>query len=174
MWPPTGRRGMSVDLGSLEPIVSEKIQTCQCDRQAIVYVRQSTVRQIEQNRESTRLPVRLGWKREQTWSSTTIWGSPRPRRSTGPASSGSSPRSAGPCRAHSRDRSLPVGALVPRLASAFGDVRSLRYPDRRCRRNLRSEHLQRSPAAGPLAGCGKTQLSYQISCLRIVDIRYTS
>src|SRR5580658_786426 len=50
----------------------EKVQARHCDRQAIVYVRQSTVRQVEQNRESTRLQYgladrafRLGWRREQ-------------------------------------------------------------------------------------------------------------
>src|SRR4051812_36038821 len=43
-----------------------------CDRHAVVYVRQSTLRQVEQNRESTRLQYgladracRLGWRRDQ-------------------------------------------------------------------------------------------------------------
>src|SRR3954465_7239941 len=50
----------------------EKIQARHCDRHAVVYVRQSTLRQVEQNRESTRLQYgladracRLGWRREQ-------------------------------------------------------------------------------------------------------------
>jgi DNA invertase Pin-like site-specific DNA recombinase len=63
---------MSVDLGSLERTLPEKIRARHRDRQAVVYVRQSTVRQLEQNRESTRLQYGLadracglGWRREQ-------------------------------------------------------------------------------------------------------------
>ena len=55
-----------------DPMIPEKIRTRHCDRQAVVYVRQSTMRQVEQNRESTRLQYgladracRLGWRREQ-------------------------------------------------------------------------------------------------------------
>lgn len=50
----------------------EKIHNRHNERQAIVYVRQSTVRQVEHNRESTRLQYalvdrafRLGWRRDQ-------------------------------------------------------------------------------------------------------------
>src|SRR3954465_2803143 len=50
----------------------EKIQARHCDRHAVVYVRQSTLRQVEQNRESTRLQYgladracQLGWRPEQ-------------------------------------------------------------------------------------------------------------
>ena len=63
---------MSRDLGCLNPSVPEKIRARHCERQAVVYVRQSTVRQVEHNRESTRLQYgladracRLGWRREQ-------------------------------------------------------------------------------------------------------------
>src|SRR4051795_3773055 len=63
---------MSMDLDCLDPRIPEKIRARHCDRQAIVYVRQSTVRQVEHNRESTRLQYgladracRLGWRREQ-------------------------------------------------------------------------------------------------------------
>jgi excisionase family DNA binding protein len=52
--------------------VPEKISPRHRDRQAVVYVRQSSLRQVEQNRESTRLQYgladrasRLGWPREQ-------------------------------------------------------------------------------------------------------------
>lgn len=52
--------------------IPDKIRARHCERQAVVYVRQSTVRQVEQNRESTRLQYgladracRLGWRREQ-------------------------------------------------------------------------------------------------------------
>lgn len=52
--------------------IPEKIRARHCDRQAVVYVRQSTLRQVEQNRESTRLQYgladracRFGWRREQ-------------------------------------------------------------------------------------------------------------
>ena len=51
---------------------SEKVQGRHRDRLAIVYVRQSTLRQVEQNQESTRLQyalveraLRLGWARER-------------------------------------------------------------------------------------------------------------
>jgi hypothetical protein len=50
---------MSVDLGALDPTVPEKIRARHCDRQAVVYIRQSTLRQVEQNRESTRLQYGL-------------------------------------------------------------------------------------------------------------------
>ncbi len=50
----------------------EKIQGRHYDRLAIVYVRQSTLRQVEQNQESTRLQyglveraLQLGWARER-------------------------------------------------------------------------------------------------------------
>jgi DNA invertase Pin-like site-specific DNA recombinase len=63
---------MSVELSSCDLTLPEKIGACHRDRQAFVYVRQSTVRQVEQNRESTRLQYgladracRLGWPREQ-------------------------------------------------------------------------------------------------------------
>ena len=52
--------------------LSEKVHARHCDRQAIVYVRQSTIRQVEHNRESTRLQYALadracglGWPRDQ-------------------------------------------------------------------------------------------------------------
>ena len=51
---------------------SDKVQTRHRDRQAIVYVRQSTMRQVQQNQESTRLQYaladracQLGWGHEQ-------------------------------------------------------------------------------------------------------------
>jgi DNA invertase Pin-like site-specific DNA recombinase len=63
---------MSRDLGCLDLRIPDKIGARHCERQAVVYVRQSTVRQVEQHRESTRLQYgladracRLGWRREQ-------------------------------------------------------------------------------------------------------------
>src|SRR3954462_6015409 len=63
---------MSMDLDCLDPRIPDKIRARHCERQAVVYVRQSTVRQVEQNRESTRLQYgladracRLGWRRDQ-------------------------------------------------------------------------------------------------------------
>src|SRR3954470_3753296 len=60
-----------VRLSTRDP-APEKIQARHCDRHAVVYVRQSTLRQVEQNRESTRLQYgladracRLGWRRDQ-------------------------------------------------------------------------------------------------------------
>src|SRR3954451_7630347 len=63
-----------VRLSTRDP-APEKIQARHCDRHAVVYVRQSTLRQVEQNRESTRLQClqygladracRLGWRRDQ-------------------------------------------------------------------------------------------------------------
>jgi len=51
---------------------SDKVQTRHRDRQAVVYVRQSTMRQVQQNQESTRLQYaladrarQLGWEQEQ-------------------------------------------------------------------------------------------------------------
>ncbi|WP_226951498.1 recombinase family protein [Rhizobium terrae] len=63
---------MNAEPSSLDFALTEKIQSRHHDRQAIVYVRQSTVRQVEHNRESTRLQYaltdracRLGWRRDQ-------------------------------------------------------------------------------------------------------------
>ncbi|MFD2223601.1 recombinase family protein, partial [Microvirga arabica] len=63
---------MSPELDILAPTLSDKIRARHCDRQAVVYVRQSTLRQIEHNRESTRLQYaltdracQLGWRPEQ-------------------------------------------------------------------------------------------------------------
>src|SRR3954471_20735116 len=63
---------MSMDLDCLNPRIPDKIGARHCERQAVVYVRQSTMRQVEQNRESTRLQYgladracRLGWRRDQ-------------------------------------------------------------------------------------------------------------
>jgi DNA invertase Pin-like site-specific DNA recombinase len=63
---------MSPDPDNLAPTLSDKIRARHCDRQAVVYVRQSTLRQIEHNRESTRLQYaltdracQLGWRPEQ-------------------------------------------------------------------------------------------------------------
>ncbi|GAC1583938.1 MAG: recombinase family protein [Sphingomicrobium sp.] len=63
---------MNAEPGLLAFALPEKINSRHNDRQAIVYVRQSTVRQIEHNRESTRLQYaladrafHLGWRREQ-------------------------------------------------------------------------------------------------------------
>src|SRR3712207_4706229 len=62
---------MSMDLLPGEALVSERIRARHRDRHAVVYVRQSTVRQVEQNPESTRLQYalaerafQLGWRRE--------------------------------------------------------------------------------------------------------------
>jgi DNA invertase Pin-like site-specific DNA recombinase len=63
---------MSMDLDCLDLRIPDKIGARHCERQAVVYVRQSTMRQVEQNRESTRLQYgladracRLGWRQEQ-------------------------------------------------------------------------------------------------------------
>ena len=42
---------MSPDPDILAPTLSDKIRARHCDRQAVVYVRQSTLRQIEHNRD---------------------------------------------------------------------------------------------------------------------------
>ena len=62
----------STELSTRDASLPEKVRARHRDRQAIVYVRQSSLRQIEQNRESTRLQYgladracRLGWRREQ-------------------------------------------------------------------------------------------------------------
>ena len=62
----------STELSTRDASLPEKVRARHRDRQAIVYVRQSSLRQVEQNRESTRLQYgladracRLGWRREQ-------------------------------------------------------------------------------------------------------------
>lgn len=63
---------MNAEPGLLDFALPEKIHSRHNDRHAIVYVRQSTVRQVEHNRESTRLQyaladraLRLGRRRDQ-------------------------------------------------------------------------------------------------------------
>lgn len=63
---------MNAEPSLLTFALPEKIHSRHNDRQAIVYVRQSTVRQVEHNRESTLLQYaladrafRLGWRRDQ-------------------------------------------------------------------------------------------------------------
>jgi len=63
---------MSVIAPPLTSPLSEKVHDRHRDRQAVVYVRQSTPRQVEQHRESTRLQYalveracQLGWPRAQ-------------------------------------------------------------------------------------------------------------
>ena len=64
--------GSNTELPTRRPLRPEKVQARHCDRQAVVYVRQSTLRQVEHNRESTRLQYgladracHLGWRHEQ-------------------------------------------------------------------------------------------------------------
>jgi DNA invertase Pin-like site-specific DNA recombinase len=52
--------------------VADKVQSRRCDRPAIVYVRQSTLQQVERHQESTRLQyglveraLQFGWSRER-------------------------------------------------------------------------------------------------------------
>src|SRR3954468_20558698 len=52
--------------------VADKVQSRHCDRLAIVYVRQSTLQQVERHQESTRLQyglveraLQFGWSRER-------------------------------------------------------------------------------------------------------------
>ena len=65
-----------------------KVQPTHLRRAAVVYVRQSTAAQVEQNRESTRRQYdlterarQLGWRADQTRLSTRTWDCPaRARR----------------------------------------------------------------------------------------------
>src|SRR3954452_9794349 len=64
---------MTSALLTSDPFLPEKFSPRHRDRQAVVYVRQSSLRQIEQNRESTRLQYGLAYRasrlrlpREQT------------------------------------------------------------------------------------------------------------
>src|ERR671916_93007 len=66
------RRPMSATLPSAVLLPTDKIRTRHRDRNAVVYVRQSTVRQVRQHQESTRLQYaladrarQLGWRSEQ-------------------------------------------------------------------------------------------------------------
>ncbi len=49
----------NAELLTRDPAIPEKIRSRHCDRQAVVYDRQSTLRQVEHNRESTRLQYGL-------------------------------------------------------------------------------------------------------------------
>jgi hypothetical protein len=119
---------------------SGKIVRRHQERLAIVYIRQSTVQQVERHQESTRLQYGLvdralqyGWARETIVvidddlgrSGATVEGAaglPAPGR-------GSRSRS---CRAGAWHRDVAAGAVVPGLAPVAGDLRAVRHADRRC------------------------------------------
>jgi hypothetical protein len=70
---------MSSEPDILAPTLCDKIRARHCDRQAVVYVRQSTLRQIEHNRESTRLQYALTGLASRNWrASHEAGGSPCP------------------------------------------------------------------------------------------------
>jgi Resolvase, N terminal domain len=119
----------------------EKIARQHRERLAIVYIRQSTPQQVERNQESTRLQYALadrafqfGWARETILtidddlgrSGSTIEGRLGFQRLV--AEVGLGHVGAGSWR-----RDVPPGAIVPGLASTPGDLRAVRYADRRRR-----------------------------------------
>ena len=80
---------------------SEKIDERHLERLAVVYVRQSTVQQIMDHRESTNLQyglvdraIAMGWPRGASWSSTRTWASRQAAPRAGRDSQGWSRRSA--------------------------------------------------------------------------------
>ncbi len=63
---------MSATLSGMVLLPTDRVQARHRDRHAVVYVRQSTMRQVQHNQESTRLQYaltdrarQLGWAREQ-------------------------------------------------------------------------------------------------------------
>src|SRR5271155_4650884 len=121
-------------------LLCDKILRRHQDRLAIVYVRQSTVQQVERHQESTRLQYALadraaqyGWGGEQIVVNEDDPGRSGQRR--GPLGLSAARRRSRPrqCRSRARHRDVALGALLPRLASASGNLRAVRYADRRRR-----------------------------------------
>ena len=116
-------------------MLSGKILARHLDRQAVVYVRQSTLQQLEHHRELTRfstgwstMPAALAGRARGSPSSTMISAAPAPRLRGGRASSGWSPKSALATSASSsasRSRASPVPAATGTSCS-----RSARWPAR--------------------------------------------
>src|SRR3984957_13587283 len=122
--------------------LSEKISRRHRERLAIVYIRQSTVQQVERHQESTRLQYalvdrafHLGWGGRASWWSMTILvargNDRRPARLSAPGGR-SRPR---PCWARARRGDVAPGPIGPGLASASGDLRAVRHAY--CRRRWR-------------------------------------
>src|ERR1700751_1342148 len=94
----------------------EKIRREHRDRLAIVYIRQSTMQQVERHQESTRLQYALT---ERAYSLGRALGSDD-RRTCGLSASRRRGRS-WPCRAGARRRDVASGALMPGLAPIARD-----------------------------------------------------
>jgi DNA invertase Pin-like site-specific DNA recombinase len=130
-------------------LVCDQILRVHQERLAIVYIRQSTVQQVERHQESTKLQYALadraaqfGWMREQIVvidddlgrSGASIEGRLGFQRLVTEFGLG--------------NVGLVLGvemsrlALLPRLASALGNLRAVRHADRRRRRGVRSFQLQ--------------------------------
>jgi hypothetical protein len=116
---------------------SDKVHARHRDRDAVVYVRQSTVRQVLQHQESTRLQYaladracQLGWMSEQIVvidddlgrSATSALDRPGFQRLVAEVG-------LRPCGLGARDRGLTLGAFVSRLAPTSRDVLAVRHAD---------------------------------------------
>jgi hypothetical protein len=133
--------------------LSEKILRRHRDRLAIVYIRQSTVQQVERHQESTRLQYALverafdlGWARESIVvvdddlgrSGTTIEGRLGFQRLVAEVGLGRVGLVLGV--------EIAPGPIEPGLASTPGDLRAVRHAYRRCRWRVRA-HTSIPPSA---------------------------
>ena len=141
--------------GTTSLVLPGKVQPRHLDRLAIVYVRQSTLQQLEQHRESTRAAVRA--RRTRLPAGLAAPRVSRHRRrprllrrlGRGPAGLPAAGRRgrARPCRPGARLRGVAPRPLLPRLVPPARDLRPGRHADRRQRRRLRPGALQRPAAA---------------------------
>ena len=116
--------------------VADKVQSRHCDRLAIVYVRQSTLQQVERHQESTRLQyglveraLQFGWSRERVVvidddlgrSGAAAAMNPGFQRLVAEVGLGRVGLSGARCR------DVPPGTIVPGLAPASRDLRRVRH-----------------------------------------------
>ena len=132
-----------------------KVTASHRSRAAVIYVRQSTMVQVERNRESTARQYDLVSRaRELGWPRTAVTVIDEDLGVSGASAAGRSRvRAAGRPGRHGpgRDRAvaggLPAGPQQRRLVPAAGAGRDDRHPDRRRRRRLSSGAVRRQAAS---------------------------
>ena len=140
----------------LPDTAASKVTAAHLSRRALLYVRQSSLKQVIHNTESAirqydlrGKAVALGWDASQVTVIDIDQGqSGAIGRGPGRLPAAGRRGVPGPGRDRARPGMLPAGPQQRRLASAPRDLRHDRHPDLRRRRALRPEELQRPPAPG--------------------------
>ena len=139
----------------LTDTASSKVTAAHLARTALLYVRQSSLKQVLHNTESAirqydlrGKAIALGWPAGQITVIDIDQGHPAPAPPTGKDSSSGRRGLPRPGRDRARPGMLPAGPQLRRLAPAPRALRHDRHADLRRRRPLRPPHLQRPAPAG--------------------------